>query len=66
MSTPLWDLKDVNRHYIRALETAGVDTVEKLCDMTMQELGKVKGIGVTGQCEIKRALDEMGLKLKEA
>ena len=65
MSTPLWDLKDVNKYYIRALEAADVDTVEKLCSMTMKELGKVKGFGGTGQCEIKRALSELGLKLKE-
>lgn len=66
MSTPLTGLKDVNKYYIRALEAAGVDTLEQLCAMTMQELGKIKGFGGTGQCEIKRALSEMGLKLREA
>ena len=64
--TPLTDLKDVNKHYLKALEAVGVDTVEKLCSMTMQELGKVRGIGGIGVAEIIRALREIGLKLKEA
>ena len=66
ISAPISALKNVNKHYLKALEAAGVDTVEKLCTMTMKELGKIKGMGVTGQCEIKRALDEMRLKLREA
>ena len=65
MSTPLSDLNNVNKHYINALEAAGVDTVEKLCSMTMKELGKIRGFGGTGLCEIRRALDEMRLKLRE-
>lgn len=60
MPTPLTDLKDVNKVYLNALERAGVDTVEKLCAMTMHEVGKIKGIGGTGQVELKRALMEMG------
>ena len=66
--TPLTDLKYVNKHYLKALESTGVgvDTVEKLCSMTMQELGKVRGIGGIGVAEIVRALREIGLKLKEA
>ena len=63
--TPLTDLKYVNKHYLKALEAVGVDTVEKLCAMTMKELGKVKGIGGIGVAEIMRALREIGLKLKE-
>lgn len=64
--TPLTDLKDVNKHYFKALEAVGVDTVEKLCSMTMRELGKVKGIGGTGQVELIRAINELGMKLREA
>ena len=65
MDTPLNSLNNVNKRCLKALDAAGVDTMEKLCSMTMHDLGKVKGIGGTGQCEIKRALDEMGLKLRE-
>ena len=48
----------------RLLESAGVDTVEKLCAMTMHDLGKVKGIGGVGVVEIMRALSEIGMKLR--
>lgn len=64
MSTPLTDLKEVNKVYFKALERAGVDTVEKLRAMTMHEVGRVKGIGGTGQVELKRALMEMGLTFR--
>ena len=62
MDTPL---KNVNKHCLKALESAGVDTVEKLCAMTMHDLGKVKGIGGVGVVETMRALNEMGLRLME-
>ena len=64
MPTPLTDLKEVNKVYFKALERAGVDTVEKLRAMTMHEVGRVKGIGGTGQVELKRALMEMGLTFR--
>ena len=64
MSTPLNTMKNVNKHCLKALERAGVDTVEKLCAMTMHDLGKVKGIGGTGQVELVWALSEIGLKLR--
>ena len=65
MSTPLSALKNVNKHYLIALERAGVDTVEKLCAMTYSGLKAVKGLGVVGMLELVRALNEMGLRLME-
>ena len=64
MDTPLNTLKNVNKRCLIALESAGVDTVEKLCAMTMHDLGKVKGIGGVGVVEIMRALSEIGMKLR--
>ena len=65
MDTPLNTLKKVNKHCLKALESAGVDTVEKLCTMTYSGLKAVKGLGVIGPLELVRALNEMGLKLME-
>ena len=65
MDTPLNTLKNVNKHYLIALERAGLNTVEKLCSMTMHDLGKVKGIGGVGVVETMRALNEIGMKLRE-
>lgn len=65
MSTPLNTLKNVNKHCLKALESAGVDTVEKLCAMTYSGLKAVKGLGVIGMLELVRALNEIGLKLME-
>ena len=62
MDTPL---KNVNKRCLKALESAGVDTVEKLCTMTYSGLKAVKGLGVIGPLELVRALNEMGLKLME-
>ena len=58
-------LKNVNKRCLIALETAGVDTVEKLCAMTYSGLKAVKGLGVVGMLELVRALNEMGLRLME-
>jgi len=66
MDTPLNTLKNVNKRCLKALESAGMDTVEKLCAMTMHDLGKVKGIGGVGVVETMRALSEIGMKLREA
>ena len=66
MSTSLNTMKDVNKLYLKALEAAGVDTVEKLCEMTYTGLKAVKGLGTIGIVELVRALNEMGLKLREA
>ena len=65
MSTPLNTLKNVNKHYLIALERAGLNTVEKLCTMTYSGLKAVKGLGVIGPLELVRALNEMGLRLME-
>ena len=65
MSTPLTTLKGVNNHYLNALENIGVDSVEALTNMTYDELKKVKGLGTIGRIEITRALEELGLKLKD-
>ena len=66
MSTPLDTLKGVNNHYLNALENIGVDSVEALTNMTYDELKKVKGLGTIGRIELNRALNEMGLKLRES
>ena len=42
MDTPLNTLKNVNKHYLIALERAGLNTVEKLCTMTYSGLKAVK------------------------
>ena len=42
MSHPISDLQNVNRLYIKALERAGVDSLEKLCNLTYDELKTVK------------------------
>ena len=66
MSTPLNVLKDVNRVYIKALNQNGVESLEQLCEMTYTGLKAVKGLGTIGIVELVRALNEMGLKLREA
>ena len=65
MSTPLSTLKGVNNHYLNALENIGVDSVEALTNLIYNDLKKVKGLGTIGRIEITRALDELGLKLKD-
>ena len=65
MYTPLTTLKGVNNHYLNALENIGVDSVEALTNLTYNDLKKVKGLGTIGRIEITRALDELGLKLKD-
>ena len=65
MYTPLTTLKGVNNHYRIALENIGVDSVEALTNLIYNDLKKVKGLGTIGRIELNRALNEMGLKLKE-
>ena len=55
----------MNNHYLNALENIGVDSVEALTNLTYNDLKKVKGLGTIGRIEITRALDELGLKLKD-
>ena len=57
--------KNEYKRCLIALETAGVDTVEKLCAMTYSGLKAIKGLGVVGMLELVRALNEMGLRLME-
>ena len=66
MSTSLNVLKNVNKHYLKALEAADVESLEQLCEMTYTGLKAVKGLGTIGIVELVRALNEMGLKLREA
>ncbi len=64
MPTPLTALSNVNKSAFKALEAAGIDTVEKLCAMTLYEVGRVKGIGGIAQVELKRAMKEKGLTFR--
>ena len=65
MSHPISDLQNVNRLYIKALERAGVDSLEKLCNLTYEELKIVKGLGLIGKVEVIRALNNLGMALKK-
>jgi len=65
MSYPISDLQNVNRLYIKALERAGVDSLEKLCNLTYEELKTVKGLGLIGKVELVRALNNLGMALKK-
>ena len=58
-------MHNVNRLYIKALERAGVDSLEKLCNLTYEELKTVKGLGLIGKVELIRALNNLGMTLKE-
>jgi DNA-directed RNA polymerase alpha subunit len=46
----------LNTRTENALIRAGIDTIEKLSSMTMEELMKVKGVGFTGTREATRKL----------
>ena len=65
MSHPISDLQNVNRLYIKALERTGVDCLEKLCNLTYEELKTVKGLGLIGKVEVIRALNNLGMALKK-
>ena len=65
MSHPISDLQNVNRLYIKALERTGVDSLEKLCNLTYEELKTVKGLGLIGKVEVIRALNNLGMALKK-
>lgn len=60
------ELTAVNARVFKALESIGVETVEQLCERTYEELKKVKGVGVIGMVELKRALKELGLELRKS
>ena len=65
MSHPISDLQNVNWLYIKALERAGVDSLEKLCNLTYEELKNVKALGLIGKVEVIRSLNNLGMALKK-
>lgn len=61
--TPIADLKLCVRAHKR-LTAIGVETAEKLTEMTAAELKELKGFGATSLTDVREKLAAIGLKLK--
>ena len=59
------DLIGVNKRYLKALEDAGITTLDQLCTLTRHDVYIIHNVGTIGMVEIERALRDLGLKLKE-
>ncbi|MBE0476784.1 MAG: DNA-directed RNA polymerase subunit beta' [Coriobacteriia bacterium] len=63
-SMPVTDL-GISSRWSKALAEAGIETVGELTERTEDELGDVKGFGAKAMEEVKGALAERGMALKE-
>ncbi|MBE5773777.1 MAG: helix-hairpin-helix domain-containing protein [Clostridiales bacterium] len=61
--TDVSDLK-INSKIVKALVSAGVDTVGKLTDYTPEQLLDIPGIGIGYEVQIEIALAMVGLRLR--
>jgi DNA-directed RNA polymerase alpha subunit len=58
----LWEL-NLSVRATNCLESAGIDTVEKLVARTARELAEIRHFGATTLDEVRRTLSERGLRL---
>ena len=56
---------DFSTRTYNALKRAGIKTIADLCGMTMNEIGRIRNLGVMGAREVESALRQNGLKCKE-
>lgn len=65
MKTKVEDLKGLSARTVKALTEGGIAKAKDIVKMTEEELGEIKGMGEKGIKEIKKAIGEMGVTLKQ-
>ena len=66
MKIKVEELKGLSARTLKALEEAGIAKVKDIAKMNDVQLGEVKGMGEKGIKEIKKAVGEFGITLKQA
>lgn len=65
LKTKVEDLKGLSARTVKSLTEGGVSKVKDIAKMTEEELLEIKGMGEKGAKEIKKAIGEMGVTLKQ-
>lgn len=65
LKTEVTDLKGLSTRTLNVLEKGKVTTVGEIAKMTEEQLSELEGMGAKGLKEIKKAIGEFGLNLKQ-
>lgn len=65
LKTKVEDLKGLSARTLKSLNEGGISKVKDIAKMTESELSEIKGMGEKGIKEIKKAIGEMGVTLKQ-